>query len=150
MAERGCTPFRTASNLYAPGWITQKVLLQSSGLGHKAAGLASPGRKCSRHHAGLLDQRGVELDGLVKPGVEGTVRGDAVDHAVDDRQQALVVALRDGHRHARGVVIDNRHLTDGQLALVMGDVGFRHGVGQQQAVKKTSVQMTFLYFGYPS
>ena len=36
------------------GLITLKVLLQSFGLGLKAAGLVSLGRKCRRHHAGLL------------------------------------------------------------------------------------------------
>ena len=34
--------------------LTMKVPLQSPGLGLKAMGLASLGRKCNRHHAGLL------------------------------------------------------------------------------------------------
>ena len=42
----GGTPFRIL--------ITLKVLLQSFGLGHKAAGLISLGRKCNRHHADYL------------------------------------------------------------------------------------------------
>ncbi len=38
-------------------FFTQKVPLQSSGLGLKVMGLASLGRKCNRHHAGLGTKR---------------------------------------------------------------------------------------------
>ena len=38
-------------------FFTQKVPLQSSGLGLKVIGLASLGRKCNRHHAGLGTKR---------------------------------------------------------------------------------------------
>ena len=46
---RGEVPCRDKKNP-----ITLKVPLQSFGLDHKATGLSSLGRKCSRHHAGLL------------------------------------------------------------------------------------------------
>ena len=38
--------------------LTMKVPLQSPGLGLKAMGLASLGRKCNRHHAGFDQKSG--------------------------------------------------------------------------------------------
>ena len=40
--------------------FTLKVSLQSFGLGLKAMGLASLGRKCNRHHAGFATRRKIK------------------------------------------------------------------------------------------
>ncbi|MDD7173453.1 MAG: hypothetical protein PUH70_00005, partial [Clostridiales bacterium] len=55
--------------------FTLKVLLQSTELGLKAPGLASLGRKCSRHHAGFTlkvllqsTELGLKAPGLASPG----------------------------------------------------------------------------------